>query len=754
MNEGSKFYENELRKERLLQQQISQKLEQIRSLKEDIIRSGELEADKLIQKFERRRCFARCVVHVDMDAFYAAVEIRDQPELRFLPVAVGSNSMLSTSNYIARRFGVRAGLPGFLGKKLCPNLHIIPLDFARYTEASRAVRAVLSQYAVIPSENEADLNDQPGQTEDSRRIAMVAASLDEAYLDLTLHLAERQSWPEERRTFWPRPTTGAKMLVCRCSRNRNKKSHSTVSPGSSNYSDTLKSSEADRTIVTTTESSHTLDAGQQNVQLKKPVDLELAVCDQCGYLLRSGRRVFGTSAWEAVREIRFRVFCATRLTCSAGIGPNTLIAKIASDWSKPMGQFEVPRSREAVNEFMVQMPVRKVPGIGHVSERRLDAFGIHTCGELLEKRGTLWHVSTRSAMSYYLRIALGHSEDDWLPCSDPTLIPPLSKSGSHVLVMNDGDSNQGRPELDRKSMSVERTFHDCSDPKELFEKCRQLAAMLSADLKEEHVKGRHVTLKLKLDTFENRSRSQTLPDYTNEPEVIATFGIELLREEMTNERSSHHSPVASTSLLQMVDAKPTKSLTLRLMGLRMASLMPVEMCPQIRQRSIEEALTQIVAMQPVKLDATQSKQTEDSTPERTKSVKTRISTPRPKLTRISLTLPKSRKKPGKISRPACSKLNLRKRQCTPVKNQKTVQTPRLVRAGSEPSNGSLRWCLSTTQENATADNRPSTSIVALIPATASTSSPEAPLSISCPVCEKQWQVQSEAEVSSRTNEFT
>ncbi|TPP56038.1 putative rab geranylgeranyl transferase alpha subunit [Fasciola gigantica] len=250
---------------------------------------------------------------------------------------------------------------------------------------------------------------------------------------------------------------------------------------------------------------------------------------------------------------------------------------------------------------------------------------------------------------------------------------------------------------------------------------------------------------MKLDTFENRSRSQTLPDYTNEPEVIATFGIELLREEMTNERSSHHSPVASTSLLQVVDAKPTKSLTLRLMGLRMASLMPVEMCPQIRQRSIEEALTQIVAMQPIKLDATQSKQTEDSTPERAKSVKTRVYTPRPKLTKISLTLPKSRKKLGKIGRPACSKLSQRKRQCTPVKNQKTVQIPRLVRAGSEPSDGSLRWCLTTTQENAAVDNRPSTSIVARMPATASTSSPEAPLSISCPVCEKQWQVQSEAE---------
>lgn len=74
------------------------------------------------------------------------------------------------------------------------------------------MRAVLSQYAVIPSENETD----PGQDEDSPQVAMVTASLDEAYLDLTLHLAERQSWPEERRSYWPRPAPGAKMLVCRC----------------------------------------------------------------------------------------------------------------------------------------------------------------------------------------------------------------------------------------------------------------------------------------------------------------------------------------------------------------------------------------------------------------------------------------------------------------------------------------------------------------------------------------------------------
>lgn len=78
--------------------------------------------------------------------------------------------------------------------------------------------------------------------------------------------------------------------------------------------------------------------------------------------------------------------------------------------------------------------------------------------------------------------------------------------------------------------------------------------------------GRHLTLKLKMDTFENRSRSQSLPDYTNESEVIATFGIELLREEMANERSRHHVPMASTSQHQTSDIKSNKPLTLRLMG--------------------------------------------------------------------------------------------------------------------------------------------------------------------------------------------
>ena len=67
-----------------------------------------------------------------MDAFYAAVAMRDEPHLASVPMAVGSMGMLSTSNYKARQFGVRAGMPGFIGKKLCPHLVLVPLDFPKY----------------------------------------------------------------------------------------------------------------------------------------------------------------------------------------------------------------------------------------------------------------------------------------------------------------------------------------------------------------------------------------------------------------------------------------------------------------------------------------------------------------------------------------------------------------------------------------------------------------------------------------------
>lgn len=73
-------------------------------------------------EIERDRELSRTWAHIDMDMFYAAVEIRDEPELANVPLAVGGLSMISTANYIARNYGVRSAMPGFIAKKLCPDL--------------------------------------------------------------------------------------------------------------------------------------------------------------------------------------------------------------------------------------------------------------------------------------------------------------------------------------------------------------------------------------------------------------------------------------------------------------------------------------------------------------------------------------------------------------------------------------------------------------------------------------------------------
>jgi hypothetical protein len=97
-----------------------------------------------------------------MDAFYANVELRDRPELADKPVAVGGG-MITTSNYVARKFGVRSAMPEFIARKLCPKLIVLPCDFTKYTAVAAQLRAVIAEY-------------------DPR---FKAGSLDEVYFDLT-----------------------------------------------------------------------------------------------------------------------------------------------------------------------------------------------------------------------------------------------------------------------------------------------------------------------------------------------------------------------------------------------------------------------------------------------------------------------------------------------------------------------------------------------------------------------------------------
>ena len=115
-----------------------------------------------------------------MDMFYAAVEMRDNPALRGVPMAVGGMGMLSTSNYAARKFGVRAAMPGFIAKKLCPDLVIVPGNMEKYAAVSEVVRGVFREY---------DPNFAP-------------MSLDEAYLDITELLSKHQEDRDSQETAW------------------------------------------------------------------------------------------------------------------------------------------------------------------------------------------------------------------------------------------------------------------------------------------------------------------------------------------------------------------------------------------------------------------------------------------------------------------------------------------------------------------------------------------------------------------------
>jgi DNA polymerase IV len=116
----------------------------------------------------------RRIIHIDMDAFYASVEQRDNPSLRGLPVAVGSareRGVVAAASYEARRFGVRSAMPSVTARRKCPDLVFVPPRFDVYRAISQQIHAILARYTPLI---------QP-------------LSLDEAYLDVTTPLVDRGS---------------------------------------------------------------------------------------------------------------------------------------------------------------------------------------------------------------------------------------------------------------------------------------------------------------------------------------------------------------------------------------------------------------------------------------------------------------------------------------------------------------------------------------------------------------------------------
>ncbi|KAJ4834939.1 hypothetical protein Tsubulata_047374 [Turnera subulata] len=396
MSKGSKYFENEEKKEALMREKVENMRARCAKLSAAELSHYQTLADRRILELEATRDLSRTWLHVDMDAFYAAVETLSNPSLKGKPMAVGGMSMISTANYEARRFGVRAAMPGFIARKLCPELIFVPTDFKKYIYYSDLTRKVFQRY---------DPN-------------FVAASLDEAYLDITEACRER-----------------------------------------------------------------------------------------------------GVAGGEIAEELRTSVYEETGLTCSAGVGPNRLLAKVCSDINKPNGQFVLPNDRMAVMTFISSLPIRKIGGIGKVTEHILrDVFEIKTCEDMLQKSGLLYALFSRSSTDFFLSVGLGIGKSD-------------------------------APEVrSRKSISSERTFSATDDEALLFQKlgkwpfdlqschsnyfAADIAEMLCNDMQKEGLSGRTLTLKLKTASFEVRSRAVTLQNYICSSEDILKYATKLLKAEL------------------------------------------------------------------------------------------------------------------------------------------------------------------------------------------------------------------------------
>lgn len=120
-SKGSKFFNREEAKDKILTQKIEQIITKKQRLEKLDLSRESRAADQLITELELSRDLTQRIVHIDCDAFYAAVEQLDRPELKDVPFAVGAG-VLTTCNYLARKFGCRSGMAGFVAKKLCPNL--------------------------------------------------------------------------------------------------------------------------------------------------------------------------------------------------------------------------------------------------------------------------------------------------------------------------------------------------------------------------------------------------------------------------------------------------------------------------------------------------------------------------------------------------------------------------------------------------------------------------------------------------------
>ncbi|CAI5736658.1 unnamed protein product [Peronospora destructor] len=421
MSRDSLFYQKSLRDNEKVEQRVAAMREKLVCLTSGQLQRLKREANARMAQMEATRDLSRTIVVVDMDMFYAAVEMRDNPKLRDVPLAVGGLNMISTTNYAARQFGVRAAMPGFIGRELCPELHFVSVNMEKYKRVATQIRAVFAEY-------------------DPKYEAF---SLDEACLDLTEYMSK--NW--------------------------------------------------------------------QNYVLAAEDDTGSKLSDEQQWVLTAAGRA--AIATVIVRELRKKIYDSTQLTASAGIAVNVMLAKICSDINKPNGQYVLPFTRECVISFIQALPVRKIGGIGKVTEKVLnEALDVKTGAELFAQRGKIAHLFSKKTADWLLQTSLGVRER--------------------------------REKQERKSFSRERTFPRLGDPKELEAKCKEICKVLAKDLEKADKATKNVTLVYKDTDFARCSRSMTLTSAVFTADDLFASAVQLLRREFP--------------------------LTLRLMGVRAARL--------------------------------------------------------------------------------------------------------------------------------------------------------------------------------------
>ena len=359
----------------------------------------------------------RIVVHVDMDAFYAAVEEHLNPALRDLPVVVGADpkegkgrGVVTTANYRARKFGIRSALPISRAWRLAetarrrgePATVFLQPNMPLYREVSSRIMQILQRYGD----------------------AFEEASIDEAYLDLS----------------------------------------------------SLENFAAAREVVT---------------RLKQ--------------------------------EIRDR----EGLGCSVGVGPNKLIAKIASGWQKPDGLTVV--EPEQVADFLNSLPIRVIPGIGPKTEQFLHVKNLRTVADLRQ-------------------------------VPESTFVEWFGKWGERLFEKVRGvDDSEVSNEWTRKSLGEQETFEqDTRDQTIVTGRLDAMAERIIAKLKAKEFKGfRTVTVTVRFGDFQTANRSRSLKDAIS----IDDHGLSRLKE------------AALILILPFFDARENpRAKAFRLIGLRVEKL--------------------------------------------------------------------------------------------------------------------------------------------------------------------------------------